>query len=93
MTPAVEVEPDLRITFPHRSREFREGVEIGVLAALLATGAPVFDHPVSIANLDQARDLAAPMGYRAVLSGETDGLVTLRLTRTSQRPHLSLVAI
>ena len=91
MIPAVEVEPELRLRFPHRSAEFREGVEIGVLAGLMATGAPMFDHPVSVANLDQARELAVGMGYRVTGSDETDGLVTLCLCRTSVRPKLAVV--
>lgn len=92
MTSAVEIEPGLRLRFPHRSAEFREGVEIGVLAATIATGAVPFDHPVSAENLDQARDLASSMGYRAVVIGEVDGIVTLLITRRSMKPKLAVVA-
>ena len=92
MIPAVEVEPNLRISFPHRSAEFVAGVRIGVLAAKMATGAPVFDSSVSVENMDQARELAAGMGYRAVVIGEVDGVVTLLITRWPVKPRLAVVA-
>lgn len=88
----IYVEPGLNIGFPHRSAEFAEGIEIGILAGLMATGSPRFDHHISAASLDQARDLAGPLGYRIMVSDEADGLVRIALSRTSLRPRLSLVA-
>lgn len=88
----VHVEDGLHIGFPHRSAEFAEGVEIGILAALMATGSPRFHHRISPASVEQARDLAAPLGYRLMVSDEADGLVQIALSRTSLRPRLSLVA-
>ena len=92
MIPAVEVEPGLRLRFRHRSPEFVEGVEIGVLAHLIASVTVPFDHPVSSVNVDQARDLAESMGRRAVVIGEVDGVVTLLITRWPLRPRLAVVA-
>lgn len=86
----VQVEPGLRLGFPDRAAEFVDGVEIGVLASLIATGAPVFDHTLSAGNLDQARDLVSALGYRLVVSGQADGRVTIRVSRTSIRPRFTL---
>lgn len=88
----VNIEPGLSVGFPHRSAEFAEGVEIGILAGLMAVGSPRFDHHISSGAVEQARDLAAPLGYRILVSGEADGLVQIALSRASLRPRLSLVA-
>ncbi len=88
----IHVEHGLQVGFPHRSAEFAEGVEIGILAALMATGSPRFHHRISPTTVEQARDLAGPLGYRLMVSDEADGLVQVALSRTSLRPRLSLVA-
>jgi hypothetical protein len=74
----VEVVDGLLVGFPGRSTEFTEGVEIGLVAAALATGWASIEMKVGAAALEQARDLASALGYRVVglkAQGE-DQLVT-----------------
>src|SRR3712207_4563291 len=60
----IHVENGLSLRFPHRDEEFDEGVEIGILAVLMSSGARGFTHWVSTANVEQVRALAEGMGYR-----------------------------
>jgi hypothetical protein len=87
----IHVENGLSLRFPNRDKEFDEGVEIGVLAVLMSSGARSFTHWVSTANVAQVRALAEGMGYR-VTEGEADGALTQVIFRTGgSRPKLTLV--
>ena len=65
----VQVEDGLSLRFPARDAAFHEGVELGILAALLNAGHGRVTHILSAANLNQARALATKMGYRLSISG------------------------
>jgi hypothetical protein len=87
----IHVEDGLSLRFPHRDQEFNEGVEIGILAVFMSSGQRGFTHWVSTANVEQARSLAAGMGYR-LTQGDTDGMLTELIFRTGRaRPQLTLV--
>jgi hypothetical protein len=87
----IHVEHGLSLRFPGRDEEFNEGVEIGILAALMSWGQPGFTHWVSSATLEQARAVAAKMGYR-LTEGATDGELSEIILRTGRsRPTLTLV--
>jgi hypothetical protein len=87
----IHVEDGLSIRFPGRDEDFNEGVEIGIVAVLMAAGEGAFTRYLSTANIEQARSLAEKLGYQLV-TGSCDGpstLVTFR--RGSARPKLTLV--
>jgi hypothetical protein len=87
----IHVEDGLSLRFPGRDEEFNEGVEIGVIAVLMAGGEGAFTRHLSTANIEQARSLAEKLGYHLVTGG-CDGpsaLVTFRKGRA--RPKLTLV--
>ena len=87
----VEIESGLRLRFPHRSEEFDQGVEIGMLAVLMATSGMDFERSISIENLDQARALADKLGYHLVCR-TTDANAADVLFKTGRpRPQLTLV--
>jgi hypothetical protein len=87
----IHVEDGLVLRFPGRSEDFAEGVEIGILALLLSSGARGFTHRISTRTVEQARDLAVRMGYR-LTEGPSDGLMTEIILRTGRaRPALTLV--
>jgi len=87
----IHVENGLSLRFPHRDEEFDEGVEIGILAVLMSSGARGFTHWVSTANVEQVRALAEGMGYR-LTEGEVDESLTEVIFRTGRaRPKLTLV--
>jgi hypothetical protein len=87
----IHVEDGLSLRFPERDEDFNEGVEIGMIAVLMAAGEGAFTRFLSTANIEQARSLAEKLGYHLV-TGCCDGpstLVTFR--RESGRPKLTLV--
>jgi hypothetical protein len=87
----IHVENGLSLRFPGRDEEFNEGVEIGILAVLMSSGRRDFTHWMSQANVDQARALAAKLGYR-LTEGARDGELTEITFRSSRsRPALTLV--
>jgi hypothetical protein len=87
----IHVEDGLSLRFPNRDKDFDEGVEIGILAVLMSSGARGFTHWVSSANVEQVRALAEGMGYR-LTEGEADGPLTEVIFRTGRaRPTLTLV--
>jgi hypothetical protein len=87
----VHVEEGLSLRFPARDAAFHEGVELGVLAALLNAGHGRVTHVLSAANLDQARALAAKMGYRITLGRRDGDTVAVDFWTGSARPRLTLV--
>ena len=87
----IHMEDGLSLRFPGRGEEFNEGVEIGILAALMNTGLSAFSHWVSTDNLDQARAIAEKFGYRLAI-GRVDGILTEVTARSGAvRPKLTLV--
>jgi len=88
----IQLEEDLRIRFPSRGAEFDEGVEIGILAALMAAGLPEISRTVASGTIEQLRCLASGLGYRIVVSGEIRGQVDVTLQSSAMRPKLRLVS-
>lgn len=88
----ITIEEGLTLRFPGRDASFGEGVEIGVLAALMATGRAEIARVIAPGNVEQARALAEAMDYRLIETGRaTDGVAVL-LTPRAARPALRLVA-
>ena len=88
---AIEVESGLTLRFPKRGPEFADGVEIGVLAALMALEQPVVSRTIATGNIEQARVLAENLGYRLVntqLEGQT---ARITLNKRGVRPTLRVV--
>jgi hypothetical protein len=87
----VQVEDGLSLRFPARDAAFHEGVELGILAALLNAGHGRVTHILSAANLDQARALAGKMGYRLTLGGSEGEMIEVDFWTGPARPRLRLV--
>jgi hypothetical protein len=89
----IHIGDDVRLRFPGRDEQFDQGVEIGVVAALIEAGLIEFSRPIGEGSLDQARSLAGSMGYRVVEEpAEEDGYVFATFSRASRRPQLRLVS-
>jgi hypothetical protein len=59
----IEIGDGLDLGFPGRSADFREGFEIGLLAAALLYGAPTVTLGVSVRAIPEAAELARKLGY------------------------------
>jgi len=80
-----------RLRFPARSVDFSQGVEIGVLAALMSQDVGEFTRRISSANVGQARALAEQLGYRTVEGSAEGGWVELSFCNRAARPRLRVV--
>ncbi|MCJ2121376.1 hypothetical protein [Methylobacterium sp. J-077] len=87
----IHVVPGLRLRFAGRDETFDEGVEIGLLAAQLASGVAEFTMTLAASTLDQARMLATNMGYRLHVTTMDEGTVEVMFLTGSRRPKLQLV--
>lgn len=87
----IQVEDGLRLRFAARDEEFDQGVEMGILVAQMSAGQITFTRSISTASVDQARSLAAKMGYHLVVASadETSAEITFRAGRA--RPKLTVV--
>lgn len=89
----INIQDDLRISFPARDAAFSEGVEIGMLATLMSMGKTEFSRVVSARGLEQARRLGEKLGYHLVESEPTEqGFVRLTFRDRTQRAKLKIVA-
>lgn len=88
----IHIEDKLRLRFPHRDESFCEGVEIGIVAAMMGLGLPQFSRTVSTSNVDQARTLARKLGYHVTLcEGQSEDIVKLSFRDRPEAPKLRLV--
>lgn len=87
----IHVVPGLRLRFAGRDETFDEGVEIGLLAAQLASGIAEFSMLLAAGTLDQARMLATNMGYRLHVTTMDESTVEVMFLTSSRRPKLQLV--
>lgn len=87
----IHLSDDLRLRFPGRDEEFNQGVEIGMLAALMDLGTREFCRWIASENLDQARAVARQLGYQVVEGTAEDDWTELVFRYGSARPQLRLV--
>lgn len=92
----IEIETGLVLRFPQRSADFCDGMEIGLLAMQMASGADTFSRSIAAGNVEQARALADKLGYMIVASpagGQADdeSSVTVTLRKRGARPELRIV--
>lgn len=88
----IEIADGLSIRFPNRSEEFIEGVEIGLLAAALATKPARHAADLTPRSVTQAEAFARSLGYRVVRGPETaEGLVALTCLREDVKPSFRIV--
>lgn len=88
----ITIEDGLTLRFPGRDAAFAEGVEIGVLATLMALGRTEIARPIAPGNLGQARALAEALGYRLLEVGRSADGIDVLVTRGSARPALRVIA-
>jgi len=81
----------LRLRFPARSADFDQGVEVGMLAALMSQDVSEFSRRISKANLGQVRAVAEQFGYRLVEGETVDDCVVLTFYSRAARPRLRVV--
>ncbi|HVL71045.1 MAG TPA: hypothetical protein VM434_04080 [Beijerinckiaceae bacterium] len=87
----IEIGEGLRIRFPERGSEFDEGVEIGMVAALIEADLREFRRTVASATVPVARALAAQLGYRVTEGGRDGDRCELVFRSARVRPQLRLV--
>jgi hypothetical protein len=81
----------LKLRFPARSTDFDQGVEVGMLAALMSQDVAEFNRRISSANLGQVRALADQFGYRLVEGEAESEWVELTFYNRTARPRLRVV--
>lgn len=81
----------LRLRFPARSADFDQGVEVGMLAALMSQDVSEFSRRISKANVGQVRAVAEQFGYRLVEGEATEDCITLTFYNRAARPRLRVV--
>lgn len=87
----IHLDDGLVVRFPGRNQDFAEGVEVGMLAALMDQGACELQRWIRVSNVDQVRTLADRFGYRLV-QGERSGTLTrVTLSQGRVRPRLRVV--
>lgn len=88
----IAVEDGLTVRFPEREPDFIEGVEIGLLLALLASGQSDVMQTIRTSSLEQAQALAAQFGYRCIASRQdSSNRITVHVTNRRFRPRLVAV--
>lgn len=89
----IQIEQDFSVRFPNRSNDFDEGVEVGMLAALMTLKTPVITRWIGGQTIEQVLTLAARLGYRVMAEDEWDGDRTkVTLMSTAVRPKLRIVS-
>jgi hypothetical protein len=88
----INIEEGLQISFPGRDASFCEGVEIGMLAALMAMGQPEIVRPIAAVTLEQAGVLARKLGYHVAEAEVHGDTVTLVLRNHRPSPKLRLIS-
>lgn len=60
---SIEVADKLKVRFPGRGSEFDEGVEVGLVAALMGLGHPEITRRVALTTVEQLTALSEKLGY------------------------------
>ena len=81
----------MRLRFPARSADFDQGVEIGIVAALMSQDLTEFTRKVSRDNLGQVRALVEQFGYRLVEGSEEGDFIEINFLGRTARPRLRVV--
>ena len=81
----------MRLRFPARTTDFDQGVEIGIVAALMSQDLTEFARKISHDNLGQVRALAEQFGYRLIEGAEDGEFVELNFYSRNARPRLRVV--
>lgn len=87
----IDVLPGLRLRFAGRDEAFNEGVEIGLLAASMATGIGEFTMTLGTGTLEQACALASQMGYRVHIVEGGEAWTEVMFLTGHRRPKLQVV--
>lgn len=87
----ISIEDGLKISFPGRDASFSEGVEVGMLAALMALGQREITRTIAPETLEQATVLARKLGYHVSSVEPSGDTVLLVLCNHAPRPKLRLV--
>ncbi|MHB2209752.1 hypothetical protein [Methylobacterium sp. CM6257] len=87
----VHIEPGLRLRFAGRDEVFNEGVEIGLLAANMASRVGEFTATLAGTTLDQTRALAKSLNYRVHVVADDGTWTQVMFLTGSRRPKLRLV--
>jgi hypothetical protein len=88
----IYLDDEVRIRFPNQGAEFDEGVEVGMIAAMMVAGEPKISRWVSQGAIVQLRELAPKLRYRLTVDPHQTGeLAKVLLTSAKMRPQLRLV--
>jgi hypothetical protein len=87
----IHLEDQLRIRFPGRSADFDEGVEVGMIAALMALKVPNVSRWIAASTGSQIRSLAEKFGYRVIIDEDGADWWHVTLTNAKARPQLRVV--
>jgi hypothetical protein len=87
----IHVVDGLTMRFPGRDGEFDEGVEVGLVAALMSLGQGEIRRRVAPASLDQLLAVAAEFNYRLGGRAEEGELIELTFLSPARRSRPTLV--
>jgi hypothetical protein len=87
----IHLEDGLRLRFPSRNSDFDEGVEIGMLAALMSLGQSEIKRRVAAHSVEQVSCLAGKLGYHLAAKAEDAEWVDLTIRAGRARPVLRIV--
>lgn len=87
----IQLAEGLRLRFPGRPEEFDQGVEIGIVAGLMAGSAGAFTHRIGVATLEQVQNLAERFGYHLVCDEADGDCIDVTFRRGRPRAKLTLV--
>ncbi len=87
----IEIVEDVRMRFPHRTDEFLEGFEVGLVVASMVSEEVDFNRVCMVGSLDQMREIACHFDYRLVVGEEKEGLVLVHFRYGKPKPTLRVV--
>jgi len=83
----VHLSDSKKLRFPARCEDFVQGVEIGIVAALMDVPLIIFIKKISAANLDQVEALAEKMGYEIEAGHQEEDWVELTFRHIASQPR------
>ncbi len=88
---SIHVEENFRLRFPDRDDHFDDGVEVGMIVAMMTLGTERINRVVSDRVVEQLRNLSMRMGYRLHLEDREADRASIAIVSTSVRPSLRVV--